>query len=593
MGAGRSPCWTRRATSNRGWGWVGVGVDDRDGRVVSPALGVLDVARGVLAALDLDVVLERVVEAARDLTGARYAALGVLDRSRRELERFITVGIDDATRRSIGALPRGRGLLGELISDPRPLRLGDVGAHPYSYGFPPGHPQMASFLGVPMLVAGEPFGNLYLTEKTGGGAFTEEDEQAVVRLADLAGVAIDHARRYTAVETQRVELKRTVDALDAMMQIARALGGETDVEKILGLVAKRGRALVSARALVIEHEHRGEMVIAAAAGELPEGLLGERVDLYNSLAAVALRTRSTLRIEDAPNRPRFERHGLGRLGIHADAGLAVPLLFRGEGHGVLLVVDRLKGGPAFTAEDQRLLEAFSASAATAIATAESVEADRRLRTLAAAEQERARWARELQDETLQSLASLRVGLATNLDGAPPGKLVDAVKETIERLQTEISNLRSLVTDLRPTALDDLGTEAAIQDLADRARSRGLEVHLTIELAYEQGRASDRHTTELETAIYRIIQESLANASKHGEAHRASVSVEEDQATVRITVHDDGRGFDTSSKSNGLGLLGMKERAELLDGRLEIRSAPGHGTAVTATLPAQRRSAQVA
>lgn len=569
------------------------GVDDHNPPDVSGILGVLDAARGVMADLDLDVVLERVLEASRGLTGAQYAALGVLDRSRMELERFITVGIDEATHRRIGALPRGRGVLGELINDHRPLRLTDVGAHPRSYGFPPDHPKMTTFLGVPVVVAGEPFGNLYLTEKVDGQEFTEEDEQAVIRLADLAGVAIDHARRYTTVETQRVELKRTVEALDAMMQIARALGGETDLEKILELVAKRGRALVSARALVIEHERAGEMVIAAAAGELPDGLLGRCVDVRESVAAVALRTRRTLRVEDAPNRPRFERYGVGRLGMRADAGLVVPLLFRGQGHGVLLVVDRLEDGPVFTVEDQRLLEAFAASAATAIATAETVEADRRRQRIAAAEQERARWARELHDETLQSLGSLRIWLASQLRGASPGPLVDAVKEAVEQLQTDINNLRALVTDLRPAALDDLGTGAAILDLAERARSRGLEVDVTIDLAYEQGRTGDRHTSELETAIYRIVQESLTNSSKHGEARRASVTVEEDGTTVRITVQDDGRGFDSAVRSSGFGLVGMQERVELLDGTLEIQSVPGHGTTVKATLPVQCRTAQVA
>jgi signal transduction histidine kinase len=568
-------------------------VADQSRPTDSGVLRVLDVARGVLAELDLELVLERVAEAARELTGARYAALGVLDRSRSELERFITVGIDETTRRRIGALPHGRGVLGELIEDPRPLRLAHVGTHPHSYGFPAAHPEMSTFLGVPVLIAGEPFGNLYLTEKAGGEEFSEEDERAVTRLADLAAVAIDHARRYTTAETQRVELKRTVDALDAMMQIARALGGETDLEHILALVAKRGRALVSARALVIEHEHAGDMVIAACAGKLPEGLLGRRVDLHLSLGAVALRTRGTLRVEDAPNRPRFERYGLGRLGMEAEAGMVVPLLFRGQGYGVLVVVDRLTNGPGFSAEDQRLLEAFAASAATAIATAEMVEADRRRQTLAAAERERTRWARELHDETLQNLASLRVGLAAQLRGASPGPMVSAVRNAVEQLQTEIDNLRALVTDLRPAALDDLGAEAAIQDLVDRARNRGLEVDLTIDLAYEHGRVSDRHTSELETAIYRIVQETLTNAGTHGQARRASVIVQEDAAGVHITVQDDGHGFDTSAPASGFGLLGMHERAELLDGTLDIESAPGQGTTVKATLPARRRDAQVA
>ena len=142
--------------------------------------GVLEVAHGILSALDLDVVLERVVQAARDVSGARYAALGVLDRSRSELERFLTVGIDEATQRRIGELPRGRGVLGELITDPVPLRVADLGAHPHSYGFPAGHPPMKTFLGVPVLVGGEPFGNLYLTEKAGGAEFTAEDERTIL-----------------------------------------------------------------------------------------------------------------------------------------------------------------------------------------------------------------------------------------------------------------------------------------------------------------------------------------------------------------------------------------------------------------------------
>ena len=169
---------------------------DRDRSSASGMLGVLDVACGVLSDLDVDLVLERVLEAARELTGAEYAALGVLDRSQSELERFITAGMDELTRRRIGALPRGRGVLGELIADPRPLRLADVGLHPHFYGFPAGHPSMKTFLGVPVRVAGQVFGNLYLTNKCDGEEFTAEDERALVRLAEFAAVAIDHARRY-------------------------------------------------------------------------------------------------------------------------------------------------------------------------------------------------------------------------------------------------------------------------------------------------------------------------------------------------------------------------------------------------------------
>jgi len=567
---------------------VAVEVDERERPSVAGALGVLDLAHGVLADLDLDVVLERVIEAARDLTGARYAALGVLDRSRSGLERFITVGIDDPTHQSIGALPRGRGVLGELISDPRPLRLVDVGAHPRSYGFPPGHPAMAGFLGVPVLVAGKPFGNLYLTEKSGAEEFTEEDERAVVRLADLAGVAIDHAQRYGDVEARRAELARTVEALDATVQIARAVGGETNLDAVLQLVAKRGRALVSARALVIEQQQGAEIVVVAGAGELPSGLVGRTVDPHESVASAALRSLYTLRLEDEPNLARFNRHGLGRLGVRADAGLVVPLVFHGRGYGVLIAVDPLQDGPVSTADDQRLLEAFAVSAATAVATAESVEADRRRLRLAAAEQERARWARELHDETLQSLASVRLGLAAQLKRPELETAIEAIRDAAGQLEIQMGNLRSLITDLRPAALDDMGAEQAIEDLAERARDRGLEVELTIDLAYEHGRQQDRHPSELEMAMYRIVQEALGNSIKHGNARRVAVEIDGDHTTVRVTVHDDGDGFDPTTKTRGYGLLGMQARAELLGGTLGIESAPTQGTTVRAELPARHQ-----
>ena len=549
-------------------------------------LGVLDVACGVLSDLDVDVVLERVLEAARELSGARYAALGILGGSRGELERFITAGLDEPTHRQIGALPRGRGVLGELIADPRPLRLADVGAHPHSYGFPFGHPPMKTFLGVPVLVAGEPFGNLYLTEKPEGEEFSEEDEQALVRLAEFAGVAIDHARRYSGVDEQRSQLNRTVQALDATVQIARAVGGETDLETILELVAKRGRALVSARALVIERERGGEMVVAAGAGELVPGLIGQTVHARDSLGSAAMRISTTLRLEDEPNRARFERHGLGALGFRADAGLVVPLIFRGQGLGVLIAVNRLKDGPAFTAEDQRLLEAFATSAATAIATARSVELERAGQRLAAAEQERARWARELHDETLQNLAALRIGLAGQLRG-DPDTLTEVVRGVVVQLESEIANLRSLITELRPAALDDLGVQVAIEDLVERARRDDLEVELTIDLGSRQ---TERHSTEMDTAVYRITQEALTNARKHGAARRALIDIQAGEHGIRVTVCDDGNGFDPDAKTNGFGLHSMRERAELLGGTLKIKSAPGRGTEITASLPTRHASA---
>lgn len=543
----------------------------------------------MLTELDLDVVLDRVLDAAQELTEARYAALGVLNEDASELSRFITRGIDNATHTAIGTLPRGRGVLGVLIEEPVPLRLEDVEEHPRSYGFPPEHPPMKTFLGVPILIDGEPFGNLYLTEKAGGVEFSEADEQAVVILSEYAAVAIDHARRYAGASERRDELERTVATLQATTEIARALGGETDPEVVLKLVAKRGRALVSARALLIELIHGEQLVVAAGAGELPAGVIGQRVALANTVAAHAMRTSRAQRLGDDLNRARYEEHGLGRFGVEATDGIVVPLIFRGATHGVLVAVDRLRGGPTFSTEDERLLEAFATSAASAVATAQSVTSERHRQRLAAAEGERSRWARELHDETLQSLNALRLGLAAagRSEQSPTAKPVFA--QSVEQLEDTIANLRALITDLRPAALDALGVKAAIETLADRNAHDGLEIDISIELAFEQGQKSTRMIDELETALYRITQEALTNATKHGHATRIVIEIREDPTTVHLTVRDDGNGFDPDAQSDGFGLLGMRERTELLGGELQVNSTPGKGTTLSVRLPVCRRA----
>jgi signal transduction histidine kinase len=551
------------------------------------AQGVLDIARSVLAELDLEVVLHRVLESARELTGAQYAALGVLGSSRTELERFLTIGIDESEREGIGALPRGHGVLGELIRHPTALRLSDISEHPRSYGFPHGHPPMKSFLGVSILIDGTPFGNLYLTEKQHGEQFSQADEEALTTLSEIAGFAIDHARRYTGAKEHRDELQRTVAALNATTQIARAVGAETDLDLILELVAKRGRALIDARILAIELVQRGRLVVSAGAGELPPGLLGRQVPLDDSAASAALRTRRAQRLQEPLTRARFDEHGLGTLGVDAAGGLIVPLVFQNHSYGVLIAIDRLHDGPEFTADDERLLEAFAATAATAVATAQSVASERQRQRLAAAEAERQRWARELHDDTLQSLSALRVGLSTAKRSGKPKMLEAAVANAIDHLEEGITNLRALITDLRPASLDELGAAAAIQALCERAERQGIDVDVSIDLTYEQGRNPQRHLPEVETAMYRIVQEALTNAAKHGDAKRAVVEVHEDESDVRVIVRDDGKGFDPSEHTDGFGLLGMHERVQLLDGSLQVNSSIGSGTTVEASFPIRR------
>ncbi len=223
--------------------------------------------RALTSELDLDAVLDLVLAAARDLTGARYAALGVLDADRQRLSQFLTSGIDDETRRAIGDLPSGHGILGMLIDDPRPLRLRDASAHPRSYGFPPGHPDMRTFLGVPIIIRGHAWGNLYLCERDDGEPFSEVDEETAIVLSEWAGVAVQNARLYEDAVARRDELQRAVRGLEATAAIARAVGGETELDRVLELVTKRARALVGARDVLIVLREGDLLVARAAAGE--------------------------------------------------------------------------------------------------------------------------------------------------------------------------------------------------------------------------------------------------------------------------------------------------------------------------------------
>ena len=287
---------------------------------------LLDVGRGLVSEFELEAVLGRVLEAARELTGARYAALGVLDARCQELERFLTVGVDAETEQAIGDLPRGRGVLGVLIREPQPLRLADVGAHASSYGFPPGHPPMRSFLGVPILLHGEAYGNLYLTEKQGAVAFDADDEEAAVVLAEWAAIAIENARAYSLIQGRRDELERAVASLEATNEISHALAGETDLDHVLELIVKRGRALTDARAMVVLLQEGDELVVVALAGDLDDALLGERFPIEESISGQVLRSGKPERLADAPSRLRF---ALARQ-THAQTGLLFRFGFAAE-----------------------------------------------------------------------------------------------------------------------------------------------------------------------------------------------------------------------------------------------------------------------
>jgi signal transduction histidine kinase len=534
---------------------------------------LLAAGRVLTSELQLPAVLDRILETARELTGARYAALGVLDDERRQLSEFITIGLTETERAAIGDLPRGHGILGVLIDHPQPLRLHDVSQHPRSYGFPVGHPPMRSFLGAPITIRDDAWGNLYLTDKADADDFDEYDVETIVVLSQWAAVAIDNARLFGAATERRRELERALRTSRTTLEIATALGADTDLDRVLELIVKRARALVEADSLLIWLRRGEHLELAASAGnaQVPEGLT---VPLAGSTTGEALATGQSMRIRHM-SELKIDPAQYGMTEV--SSLLIVPLVHRGQGYGVLVAFDRLGATASFDDDDQRTLEAFAISAATAVATAQNLEAQRLQNTMQAAESERRRWARELHDETLQGMAAMKLSLSTALRSEPERAKV-VLERAVEQLGSDIAGLRAIIADLRPAALDELGLEPALQALVDRvAKNAGLSATTAIDLC------DARLAPEIETAAYRVAQEALTNVVKHAGASTIEVTASLDPTTLRISVADDGQGF-SAGPTDGYGLVGMRERAELARGNLDIAPAAGGGTIVTLELP---------
>ncbi|HET6508108.1 MAG TPA: GAF domain-containing sensor histidine kinase [Baekduia sp.] len=539
-----------------------------------PDAGRLDrlavVARELVSELDLEEVLERLLETARELTGSPFAALGVLNAARDGLERFVERGISDERRALIGDPPRGRGVLGLLIDDPRPLRLDDVRGHPLAFGTPSEHPVITTFLGVPITVGDEAWGNLYLSNKPGG--FTDEDEWTAIVLARWAAVAIENARLYEGIDQRRHDLERAVARLRASTEIAIALGAEVDREPILELVVKRARALVDARGVAVLLEAPGGLVVGACAGEVtePPGP-GHVLPIEGTRWGEVLARGEAQRIDDVAADGRLDPAPLGA--PDAATALLVPLSYRRRTLGVLVAFDRrdARGDASedgFGSRDADLLRAFASSAAIAVVTAETVEKSRLRTAIEAAEAERGRWARELHDETLQSLGGLLVLLASAHDG-DEAQLRATTEQAVEHLADEIAGLRSIIAELRPAALDELGLAPALRALVRRAAGgAGLEAATYIALDEDT-----RPAPELETAVYRVAQEALTNVAKHAHASRVSVRLASDDGELVLTIADDGNGFDPTAPSPGFGVAGMRERVGLVGGTLQIEPSP--------------------
>jgi signal transduction histidine kinase len=540
---------------------------DRD----DPLRALVGAGIALSSAVSLDELLERLVQIAARLTGARYAALGVIDRDGEQLERFVTHGVGEAEAEAIGDLPRGDGILGALIHDVETLRLHSIGDDPRSVGFPPNHPPMGTFLGVPVVLRGVAYGNLYLTEKEGGADFDPEDEDLVGLLAAQAAIAIENARLYEASQ-------RWSRQLEALNEVGNALVSEIDLPRLLELIVRRLRGLIDARVIAIAVPRAdGTLVIEAAEGERAEEIVGLELEPAGSKSGRVLERRRSERVDSLLDDPEVD-YGVGRP-TGARTGLYVPLIVRDRAIGVIVAHDKSGDDPRFTSEDLRLTETFATRAAVAVDQSRRVATDALRRVVEAQELERRRLARELHDQTGQELTSVLLGLKALENAREPRDREQALGKVRGQVLETLHAVRRLATELRPKALDDYGLVPAVKRLAE---SFVEQTGLVLDVEARLGDA--RFPSDVETALYRMVQEALTNVVKHAQARHVSIVLSADHRAITMLIEDDGRGFDPEHARDGMGLDGMRERLALIDGKLTIESRLGGGTTLVAKVP---------
>jgi signal transduction histidine kinase len=519
--------------------------------------GLLDAVMAVSADLDLPSVLERIVTAACQLSGARYGALGVLGQDDHLVE-FVTHGVTAEERAAIGDLPHGRGLLGLLIRDPRPVRLPDIAGHEASVGFPPNHPPMRSFLGVPVRAGGAVFGNLYLSEKQGAAEFTAEDEEVVVGLAAAAGAAVDKARLYAESERRRRWLEATAE-------IRAALLSRTRRSEVLGLVARLARENAAADyAAVLLSADADELVVEVADGPQADLLLDQTVRASGALAGVV-----------AGGPPVLTGDAMFR-GLPAGPALLAALRPDPETSGALVVGWSGTNRQSVGAPDVEMLAAFAEQAALALELARGQSDRARL----AVYEDRDRIARDLHDSVVQRLFA--VGLS--LRGVTRGTL--SPEDSARRAERAVDDLDATVKDIRRT----------IFKLHTRPGEGNLDADLEAVAAAAEGSlgfAPELHISGLTSTVspplaenvLAVAREGLANVARHAQASavRVDVDVDVDRDSVTVAVTDDGLGMP-AAQTRRSGLANMSERARLAGGTFSVARRDVGGTRLTWTAP---------
>lgn len=525
---------------------------------------LLETGLALAAELSLPALLQRIVELAAELTGARYGALGVLAPDGSGLVDFITTGIGEAERIAIGPLPRGDGILGVLIHEAQPLRLDEIQADPRAVGFPAGHPPMRSFLGAPVRAHGRVFGNVYLTDKRDAAAFTEMDEAALTVLATQAGVAIANARLYE-------EIRARERWLDAVREVTTTLLAGDPIRTVLELVARRARQLGDADVAAVSVPDGNQLRIVAADGTHAAQLVDVEVELAGSLSAEVIRTGETRRIDDARAshlaQPFVAVAGAGPM-------ILVPMTLQRGGHGIL-AVGRSRNRAPFGAAQIPLLESFAEQATLALEYARARTEIARLRLV----EDRERIARELHDGVIQSLFAVGLGLQGTASVIGDSRLSDRIQQAVGEIDRVIGDLRSYIFGLRPSVLHGGDLSDALEQLAYEFQERtGVTTVIDVDGSLETPLAG------VATHVTQMVREALSNVGRHAGARTCRVSLRRDEGAAVLEVDDDGAGFDAESPPRGLGLANLAERAASLSGSFAVESGPERGTTIRVTLP---------
>jgi signal transduction histidine kinase len=534
--------------------------------------GLLDAVVGIASDLDVDSVLQRIVRVACQLAGAQYGAIGVLGAGPdRRLREFVTHGLSDEQRAKIGDLPRGHGILGVIIDSPEPLRLTTLGEHPKSYGFPPNHPPMNTFLGVPIRIRETVFGNLYLTEKQSGDGFTPDDEEVVVALAAAAGVVIENARLYE-------EAARRQRWLEAAAEITAALLGEVRQDQALALVANRAREAANAdvAAVLLRHDG-GRLLVEVVAGTAPTDAAGTQVPTDGTLAGDVLDAGQTVVLADAATDGRAAALGFNVADGWPELGsiMLLPLRSAGPAAGVLMVGWSPQRQHEFRSTDVALPASFAEQATLALQVARSQEDRGRLAVF----EDRDRIGRDLHDLVIQRLFAVGLTLENVSRLTIRPEVTDRLTGAVDDIDATIKDIRRTIFELSvPPSSTDLRSELG-DTLAMMTPALGFNPRLRTEGPVDSGVAP-----ELRPHLLAVIREALSNVARHARASAAVVTLEVgDEVVLKVT--DDGVGIADDGRRSGLS--NMAERAEEFGGTFEVRRVgPEGGTVAVWRVPAR-------